>query len=327
MKVRNSGFDAIKGLACIAVVFMHCEFPGAFGTVIQCLTRWSVPLFFAVAGYFFRKETMVECIRKAKRIGKITLCAVMLYIPIGIILHLMMGDLPVYILEEFTLFNLASFFIFNSPVFVNGHLWFLFALIYTYLTVAVLLRMNLLRYRKVICCLLLCAHFLLAYGMFLIGRELPGGAYRNFLFEGLPFFLMGNIVHRNELDGKEVRLHSAMLLILTGLFLSLAERALLGRDFSVHTGSVIILGGLLLLASNHDILVWPKMLAKIGEKYSLYIYVIHPAIYLLTDEFLSGREMNMSPIAVWIRPFYTLFMSIMISMVVYHVRYKKEVLE
>ena len=32
---RNHCMDAVKGLACIAIVFMHCEFPGRLGTLVQ----------------------------------------------------------------------------------------------------------------------------------------------------------------------------------------------------------------------------------------------------------------------------------------------------
>lgn len=41
----NYCFDFIKGIACICVVFMHCEFPGVLGTAIQCVSRFCVPFF------------------------------------------------------------------------------------------------------------------------------------------------------------------------------------------------------------------------------------------------------------------------------------------
>lgn len=55
---RNYCLDFIKGIACICVVFMHCEFPGILGIVIQCVSRFCVPFFFMVSGYFAYKENV-----------------------------------------------------------------------------------------------------------------------------------------------------------------------------------------------------------------------------------------------------------------------------
>ena len=44
--------DFLKGLACIFVVLMHCEFPGMTGVIVQAISRFSVPFFFMVSGYF-----------------------------------------------------------------------------------------------------------------------------------------------------------------------------------------------------------------------------------------------------------------------------------
>lgn len=51
-KQYNYCLDFIKGIACIFVVFMHCEFPGVLGTAVQAVSRFCVPFFFMVSGYF-----------------------------------------------------------------------------------------------------------------------------------------------------------------------------------------------------------------------------------------------------------------------------------
>ena len=51
-KQYNYCLDFIKGIACIFVVFMHCEFPGILGTAVQAISRFCVPFFFMVSGYF-----------------------------------------------------------------------------------------------------------------------------------------------------------------------------------------------------------------------------------------------------------------------------------
>ena len=56
-KKYNYCLDFIKGLACIFVVLMHCEFPGLLGTAVQAVSRFCVPLFFMVSGYFCFRPT------------------------------------------------------------------------------------------------------------------------------------------------------------------------------------------------------------------------------------------------------------------------------
>ena len=52
IKEYNYCLDFIKGIACFFVVCMHCEFPGKAGMVVQCMTRFCVPFFFMVSGYY-----------------------------------------------------------------------------------------------------------------------------------------------------------------------------------------------------------------------------------------------------------------------------------
>uniref|UniRef100_UPI003FA49461 acyltransferase family protein n=1 Tax=Enterocloster clostridioformis TaxID=1531 RepID=UPI003FA49461 len=44
--------DCIKGAACIAVVLIHYNFPGYLGIIIKTLSRFAVPFFFGVSGYY-----------------------------------------------------------------------------------------------------------------------------------------------------------------------------------------------------------------------------------------------------------------------------------
>ena len=52
VKQYNYCLDYLKGIACIFVVFMHCEFPDMLGTAVQAISRFCVPFFFMVSGYF-----------------------------------------------------------------------------------------------------------------------------------------------------------------------------------------------------------------------------------------------------------------------------------
>lgn len=59
-KQYNYNIDFIKGIACMFVVFMHCEFPDIMGTAVQAVSRFCVPFFFMVSGYFCFKPIVVK---------------------------------------------------------------------------------------------------------------------------------------------------------------------------------------------------------------------------------------------------------------------------
>ena len=92
MKQYNYCLDFIKGIACIFVVFMHCEFPGITGTLVQAISRFCVPLFFMVSGYFCYRsvatqqgDAVTNCSqwlfnKKVKHILKITINASLFYL-------------------------------------------------------------------------------------------------------------------------------------------------------------------------------------------------------------------------------------------------------
>lgn len=86
-KEYNYCLDVLKGIACIFVVFMHCEFPGLLGTAVQCVSRFCVPFFFMVSGYYYfhdeqwsREEKRSYALRKIRHLGGIIPPAVCLYL-------------------------------------------------------------------------------------------------------------------------------------------------------------------------------------------------------------------------------------------------------
>ena len=84
---RNYCMDFIKGIACICVVFMHCEFPGQVGVVIQTVSRFCVSFFFMVSGYYCFGNNTLRIKRKILHILKITTGASLLYLLFAVIQH------------------------------------------------------------------------------------------------------------------------------------------------------------------------------------------------------------------------------------------------
>ena len=52
MERRFRSIDCMKGISCLAVVLIHYNFPGDLGIAIKTLSRFAVPVFFAISGFF-----------------------------------------------------------------------------------------------------------------------------------------------------------------------------------------------------------------------------------------------------------------------------------
>ena len=84
---RNYCMDFIKGIACICVVFMHCEFPGQLGVVVQAVSRFCVPFFFMVSGFYCFGNDTSKVKKKILHILKITIGASIFYLLFALIQH------------------------------------------------------------------------------------------------------------------------------------------------------------------------------------------------------------------------------------------------
>ncbi len=198
----NYCIDFLKGIACVCVVFMHCEFPGKLGMVVQCVSRFCIPFFFMVSGYYCYKgdSAKVKVNKKIGNILKITITASILYLLIALV-----GGEGLRASAN----EILAWVAFNEPVVIAGQLWFLFALLYVYVLYALVQKYNLYRVAYVSIPILFMIYIVLAQGLHKIGVSVPNHYYRNFLIEGFPWFMMGHWIHRNE--GK-LRLDNRLLL-------------------------------------------------------------------------------------------------------------------
>lgn len=130
----NNALNIFKGIACIFVVFMHCEFPGDCGTFIQCVGRFAVPFFFSISGYFCyypsKDRFGQKFSHKLHHIVRITLISSVVYFIWAVLKSVLISN-PSSIFD-FLFIKITKFLIFNEPFFISGHLWFLFALLYSY---------------------------------------------------------------------------------------------------------------------------------------------------------------------------------------------------
>ena len=66
MKLRWNSLDCLKGIACIAVVLIHYNFPGDFGLAVKSFCRFAVPVFLIISGFFFLSDGKMDDAKTVK---------------------------------------------------------------------------------------------------------------------------------------------------------------------------------------------------------------------------------------------------------------------
>ena len=311
----NSCFDFIKGIACICVVFMHCEFPGVFGTAVQAVSRFCVPFFFMISGYYSYygtdEDKQYDARRKITHIAKITVFASLFYLLATVVPRLIFGRC--IFLTSRSIF--VNWLIFNQPVLISSHLWFLFALLYDYILFSFVYRLNLMTVATCTIPFLILAYIVLAQGSHLAGLKIPNMIYRNFLTEGFPLFMSGYWLHWNS-DKVIAKCSDGWLLLLlcVSTLACLLERMALGRDFGVNIATFPQLACLFILGMKHPGNFDGSSLGWIGNRLSMLIYVLHIFVWrMLVNRIYSFIHISQNPFALYLKPIVVLIMTMIFS--------------
>ena len=326
MRVEQSrrfvGFDILKFLCAFLIVCIHNPFPGIVGEYFTSLTRIAVPIFFMITGFFYvnivdRKHEW-EQIRK---IFRLVIEANLLYLLWKCFCAAINGiGVGVYISQTFSVKNIAKFLALNESPF-NGHLWYLGAILYVLLIVFVAKTIGMKKIFYVLTPFLLAGDLILGkYSLLLFHREFPYIVVRNFLFVGLPYFCIGELL-RNWKTKIEIRKLVPLVALLSCT--SVLERFLLirkglnaTRDHYISTTFLAVVFFLLFkeVYSRHRVTVIEKWAAKIGRDYSTWIYIIHPIFITVTGEVM--RKIGLYEVYQYIAPMLIYSVSIVFVMIV-----------
>lgn len=290
--MRNQRIDLFKCIAIYCVVFLHIK-TGRLDWAVTALTRFAVPYFFLVAGYFAYGQTEQKLLRRARHslvlwaegVGLVfVLCAAM-------VRRNPEWSVWVYLQQQFTPRAWAELLTMQLVPFPHSyHLWFIGAMPLLYGIWWAVTRLCRRAGRRIpagalaaagIC--LLGVHLLLGEGAALLGRDsVPAQYLRNAWMDGLPFFLLGVGMHEKE---AEITSRLSKGPILAGLLLSggaaLAEQYLAGMQ-ELFAGSILF--ALLLLAAG---MKWgtvrqnpaARWMCFCGSSLTFYIYMLHVPMY------------------------------------------------
>lgn len=317
-KQYNYCLDFLKGIACIFVVFMHCEFPRITGIAVQAISRFCVPFFFMVSGYFCWKPLSVEgvskidnktrIIKKVIHIGKITLHASLFYLAFVLIQHLAFHN------QSFTITwkNIFNWVVFNVPKVVAGQYWFLFALLYAYILYGVLEHFNLRKFSYILAAIMFVVYICLAQGAYIAGHKIPNMIYRNWLVEAFPYFMLGHWIHENQ-ERINISNKTLITILIVTTLLCWLERWIMGRDFGVNIVTIPQVFALFVYGVKNPT-CHEGVIQRLGRDCSMLVYIFHPAVWHSLDGvyIIAGLSSNMP--ALYLKPILVLAVSILMAL-------------
>lgn len=280
---RNHGIDFLKFLCCFFVISIHAPFPEPLKSFTMPLARMAVPVFFIISGYYFSTLKKTGRLKpQIKKIFRLFISGNLLYFLWQIILALINGtDIASLLQEMFTPASLLHFVFLNESPF-EGHLWYVGAILYTLLIVYFWNKKHSSEtLYPFIPLLLLTDLFLGKYSLLLFEQAVPYVFVRNFIFVGLPYFLLGDMLFNIRL-----RIKKTVLILLTAVFCftTLLEKNILDTvglitDRDHYLSTTFLAVSVFLLAANSDKKHHGKLYKKlcfIGSGLSLNIFVLHP---------------------------------------------------
>lgn len=300
--MKNDCLNVWKGIAAFAIVLIHCNLPSPVGGMMNGLARFGVPLFFMISGFFSYGKGIDTIKRRMGKSWSLFLTANGVYFLWRLLALLWGRSLSLKaVLELFSLERLLNWLLWNESPFM-GHLWFLGALLYCYLFYWILVKRGWQERCSLLIPVCLAANLLLGEGFSIIGWEISFLWVRNFWLTGLPFFLLGHwFAGKQERGRLKIYPGISIGLLVTGAISSMGEMLLSG-------GGELYLGSILMAIGSFSLALWKpswgkgSLLAHIGEKTALHIYLWQMIVFDVTEVLAHLGGVYEHMVYQWVMP-------------------------
>ena len=290
---RYDGLDFAKFLCAFLVISIHMSYFGK--RYFEPLTRFAVPIFFMITGYFY--SSIKKSNRESGQIKKTI--AILLF---SNLLYLLWKIARCVLLNE-------SFSIYFSPLlsvkawikslcfnwsFFSEHLWYLGALLYVLVIILIVDKYSHRKKLYKFIPLLLLANIILGnYSTLLFGVQFPLILTRNFLFCGLPFFLLGDALRQKQCALTQNQL---TVMAIFAMLLTMAENIFLlksGKSFNADCffATPFLAYSLFVLFLENTNNISSKYIlaniAKLGKSTSTTVYIVHPIAITIVGKIVN----------------------------------------
>lgn len=326
IKEKNRCLNFIKGVAMMLIVVLHGEFPTYIGSIINMFARWGVPVFFMTSGFFLYKEgenhySEDKFKKKIIRILKYVIIYFILNIAYQLIKDTLLYDFSTSVKNILSLINpknIIDTVLFNRTIIGVGG-WFLTGMLLAYIVLYFINKKDVFDKAYYAIIPLLSMQFILAYIPHFLGNEIAVWYYRNTWFLALPCMLLGHYIHKNEEKIRKIypdKWWIVILLLSLGIGVSSFERIFIG-GFSIYIGTIILALTVFGYAVKHPEKYYVSAIEWMGEKITLYMFMVHPFIIENTKRLAENMGIYNNLSIQFMLPVLNIIITIIISMVVY----------
>ncbi len=283
---RNYKLDLLRFICACLVIMIHIPFVEY--DAVNPLTRIAVPIFFMISGYFYSSVRSRDAERRQiKKIAVLTALGTLLHFAIYAAMAFWRNNTPPeWLAQNFTFESAIELLFFNIVPF-SSPLWYLFALLYVLILVWLFEKLLSRRYLYfAIPILPACNLCLGTYAIPLFGHTTDLFLSRNFLFAGLPFFLLGDYLFAHK---DKIRIPNAWLIVIAlyAAVTSYCERYVLQlfgafEHEDVFVGTILMSLAVFLIAVNPNKTQpkpWLIKLSAWARQLSLPMYLLHTVLY------------------------------------------------
>lgn len=298
---RNQSMEVCKLIASVFVILIHVPLPGKLGSLMACVGRFAVPVFFAISGYFSYNVGWKKLNRRLVHIVLLNIAAIGVCLLWGCIHAYSQGEnIWLYLLAKLDpkAGDLAVWFVLQVNPF-SGHLWYLTAIFLCYGALWLYVRFfgeEAVNYTPLYIFSLGLITFHIALGEMTIatGTRVSHELVRNFVFFGLPMFSLGIFLRQyQEQILTNFNLNGWKLAGLTalGALLSVLQWYGMGSG-ELPIGMLLLVPALMLWMASHPTLTGNAFLGRTINLFggvSTWVYITHLVVYDAYNTYLGWR--------------------------------------
>lgn len=290
---RIYSLDALKAIAAFLVCYQHACGTGVISEYLLAFSRVAVPIFMLITGFMYKD--VLSRNREKGQIKKFLLIGIemgILWFALDFVFYFLKHDLGSYLSGFISAENIFRFLVFNDPV-AADHAWYIWAVLYALILLYFFPKIITNRTIKWILIGggLILQLILGKYSLLVFGVDMPSYITRNAWTVGIPYLLLGNELREVFDKGKLPSCGRMGVFLGVACLLLVAERFALVQSGRVGTRDMYIMTTVLALTIvalflKLDGIGKDSFLAKIGVRYSLVIYIVHPAFVRVEKKFL-----------------------------------------
>lgn len=284
---RNTSLDILKGVAALFVIWIHEQFPGVTGQLVNRIGVFAVPVFFMVSGYFGQNASRRKLEKSIRHI--LTLIGIAYGLNLLRILVFDGGTAMVdALIDAFSPRTLILWILLNiTPI--SGVSWFLFALLYCYILHWLFHRW--ITNRRVFLLIPVC----IAGGL-AVRLLMPSIGTNNAWFCGIPCYLIGSWYRVNQEHLSKIPVSQYIAGTVLGLGMLIGS--VFAMDFLFYPAAFVTAASLFGLCIRFPGGRNP-LLQRIGSTYSFFVYIGHA---LMIHVFNAILPVGDNVLLAWIRP-------------------------